>query len=267
MAGPQGDTILPVAMPGPSEDDATALLAGTSAHQPLPATSDGIPDDFKYGTTVGQSDLSIRMAFVRKVYSILSMQIFATAVFAAVCMYSDKVQHWMLVNSWTFFVSWIMTLVSLVVLIVKRRDYPANMWALGAFTAFETYSIGAIVSMYRSEVVVQAALLTFGIFVALTLFTMQSKYDFSSMGPILFFALWGVILVSFIQIFLPFNRTFDLVIAVVTAIVFSGYIVYDTYNIMNRLSPEEYIIAAVELYLDVINLFLAILRILSNSDR
>ena len=49
--------------------------------------------------------------------------------------------------------------------------------------------------------------------------------------------------------------------AVATAIIFSGFVVYDTYNIMNRLSPEEYIIASVELYLDLLNLFLAILRI------
>jgi FtsH-binding integral membrane protein len=82
----------------------------------------------------------------------------------------------------------------------------------------------------------------------------------------LFFALWGLILVGFIQIFLPFNRTFNLIVAVGSAVIFSGYIVYDTYNIMNRLSPEEYIIASVELYLDLVNLFLAILRILNNSS-
>jgi len=114
--------------------------------------------------------------------------------------------------------------------------------------------------------VLQAVVLTFGLFVALTVFTMQSKHDFSNMGSILFFALWGLILTGLVQIFLPFNRTFDLIVAVATAVIFSGYIVYDTYNIMNRLSPEEYILASVELYLDLINLFLAILRILNNSD-
>ncbi len=54
--------------------------------------------------------------------------------------------------------------------------------------------------------------------------------------------------------------------AIFTAILFSAYIVYDTQQIIKRASPEEYILASVELYLDVINLFLAILRILDNRD-
>ncbi|KAJ2816630.1 hypothetical protein FBU31_006508, partial [Coemansia sp. 'formosensis'] len=86
------------------------------------------------------------------------------------------------------------------------------------------------------------------------------------LGSILFFSLWAVILVGFVQIFLPFNKTFDLVMAVVIALVFCGYILYDTHMIMHRLSPDEYIIASLDLYLDVVNLFLAILRILNNRD-
>ena len=66
------------------------------------------------------------------------------------------------------------------------------------------------------------------------------------------------------QIFIRFNSTFDLILATGIAIVFCGFIIYDTYNIMHRLSPEEYVMAAVELYLDLLNLFLAILRILND---
>ncbi|KAJ2173412.1 hypothetical protein GGF45_004399 [Coemansia sp. RSA 551] len=78
--------------------------------------------------------------------------------------------------------------------------------------------------------------------------------------------LCAVVLVGFVQIFLPFNRTFDLIMAVITALLFCGYILYDTHMIMNRLSPDEYIFASISLYLDVVNLFLAILRILGDQD-
>ncbi len=51
-------------------------------------------------------------------------------------------------------------------------------------------------------------------------------------------------------------------IAVVGAILFSCFIVFDTHMLIHKLSPEEYITAAINLYLDIINLFLEILKIL-----
>ena len=50
--------------------------------------------------------------------------------------------------------------------------------------------------------------------------------------------------------------------AVAGAIIFSCFIVFDTHLLIHKLSPEEYIVAAINLYLDIINLFLEILKIL-----
>ena len=47
----------------------------------------------------------------------------------------------------------------------------------------------------------------------------------------------------------------------------SGFIIFDTQMIMTRVSPEEYIIATIELYLDIINLFIEILKILDKINR
>lgn len=55
---------------------------------------------------------------------------------------------------------------------------------------------------------------------------------------------------GFVAIIFPFNKTLDLVYAVGGALIFSGYIVYDTYMIENRLSPDEYIVGAICLYLE-----------------
>ena len=52
-------------------------------------------------------------------------------------------------------------------------------------------------------------------------------------------------------------------LAVAGAVVFSLYIIYDVHAIARKLSPDEYIPAAIQLYLDILNLFLNILRILS----
>jgi FtsH-binding integral membrane protein len=76
------------------------------------------------------------------------------------------------------------------------------------------------------------------------------------------------VMTGFVGIFIPFSSTMDLIYAIVGTLLFSGYVVYDTYLINSRLSPDEYIMGAISLYLDFINLFLSILRLLSNlQDR
>ena len=68
------------------------------------------------------------------------------------------------------------------------------------------------------------------------------------------------------QIFF-WGEAMEFVISVAGAIIFCGFIIFDTHLIMHKLSPEEYILASVNLYLDFINLFLYILRILQAMRR
>ena len=58
-----------------------------------------------------------------------------------------------------------------------------------------------------------------------------------------------------VGVFIPFSRTMDLVFAIGGCLLFSGYIVYDTYNINKRLSPDEYIMGAISLYLECVPYF------------
>uniref|UniRef100_A0A1D1XHK6 Putative membrane protein C576.04 n=1 Tax=Anthurium amnicola TaxID=1678845 RepID=A0A1D1XHK6_9ARAE len=249
-------------------EHAQSANAGTSsAREPFLGReweNDNVPDDFKIGVSVGQCDIGIRMAFVRKVYSILATQLFLTMVMGAVFMYNESAKQWVQSNRWAVWVSMISTFVLLFALIWKRRSYPTNYVLLSLFTFVEAYAIGVTVTYFAKELVLQALIITFGIFVALTLFTLQTQWDFSGLFPFLYGALWLIVILGFVQIFIRFSSTFDLILATGIAIVFCGFIIYDTYNIMHRLSPEEYVMAAVELYLDLLNLFLAILRILND---
>lgn len=135
------------------------------------------------------------------------------------------------------------------------------------------------------EQVIQAVLITLGIFIGLTLFTFQTKVstqvalfvftsvqahlsqlDFSSMYPFLFAGIWGMITASLVQIFIPFNSTVDLFIAGFGVVLFSGFILYDTQQIMKRVSLDEYVLAVCVIYTDVLALFLNILRIVSHMQ-
>jgi FtsH-binding integral membrane protein len=63
------------------------------------------------------------------------------------------------------------------------------------------------------------------------------------------------------------SEALEFVLCIAGAVVFSGFIIFDTHIMMTKLSPEEYIMAAINLYLDAINLFLYILRILASKDK
>ena len=68
------------------------------------------------------------------------------------------------------------------------------------------------------------------------------------------------------QVFFPSDEM-EFLMSLGGALLFSCFIVYDVHMLMHKLSPEEYILAAINLYLDIINLFLYILRILSEARK
>ncbi|PPQ95324.1 hypothetical protein CVT26_008169 [Gymnopilus dilepis] len=246
------------------------LLASTSAGGGIydqPAQGD-LPDDFKYGVSVSESSPEIRNAFIRKVYTILLCQIVGTTLVGGIVSQSPDTIFWVQTHTWAFYVPLFGTLINLGLLFWKRHSHPWNLVLLSTFTIMEAFTLGVATSFYRPELVLQALLITSGVFLGLTLFTFQSKYDFSGMGPFLFGALIALCVTGLVGIFIPFSRTMDIIFALGGCLIFSGYIVYDTYLINKRLSPDEFILASISLYLDFINLFLNILRLLQDlQDR
>lgn len=148
----------------------------------------------------------------------------------------------------------------------KRHSYPTNLLFLSGFTLLEAYTISVVVSFYKTSIVLNAVILTAGIFVFLTAFACQTKYDFTSWMPYLFGGLWGLILFGFMAAFFPYSSTGELIYGGLAALIFSGYILVDTQLVMRHHHVEEEIAAAISLYLDIINLFLAILRILNSQQ-
>ena len=198
-------------------------------------------------------------------YLILTVQLALTAALSCVSFFSDTYKTWIQTNSWMMWISLFGAIGFMLLTFWKRKSYPTNMLFL-TFTALEAYSISVITSFYESRIVLQALIITLGIFVALTLFACQTKYDFTSWIPYLFGALWVLIIFGFMAMFFPGGKTIELVYGVVAALIFSGYILVDTQLVMRHYAVEEEIAAAISLYLDVLNLFLAILRILNSQN-
>ncbi|NXW29257.1 LFG4 protein, partial [Phaetusa simplex] len=226
-----------------------------------------IEDDFNYGTNVASASVHIRMAFLRKVYSILSVQVLLTTVTSAIFLYSTGVQAFVHERPALLLISGFGSLAVIVALTLYRHQHPVNLYLLFGFCSLnDNLLLLFIVSFYEVSIVLQAFILTTAVFLGLTAYTLQSKRDFSKFGAGLFACLWILIFSGFLRLFF-YSETIELVCAAAGALVFCGFIIYDTHLLMHKLSPEEYILAAINLYLDIINLFLHLLRLLEAFNK
>ncbi|KOS21046.1 Protein lifeguard 4 [Escovopsis weberi] len=229
-------------------------------------SEDNIPDDFKFGGSVAEATVEIRNLFVRKVYTILSVQLLATAAISSLSFFSTAYKSWIQAHPGVVWISLIGSVIFMFLTYWKRKSYPTNLLFLSLFTLAEAYTISVIVSFYSTAIVLNAVVITAAIFVFLTAFASQSKYDFTSWMPYLFGGLWGLLVFGFMAMFFPQSSTVELVYGACAALVFSGYVLVDTQLVLRKHHIEEEIAASISLYLDIINLFLAILRILNSQS-
>lgn len=232
-----------------------------------PRTSgDNIPDDFKYSVNVASCELPIRQMFIRKVYALLSAQVLASVIVGYAIRLNDGLRDWCLNNLWLYFVSIVGVIGTLIGATVKARSYPTNLIFLAAFTLFESYGLGLACAFVESEVVVQALMITLVIFIGLTLFALQTKYDFTSWQGVLGMGLWALIGWGFVLFFLPNqSKGAELIYSGAGALIFSAYIVVDTQRILKTTMLDEEVLATINLYMDLVNLFLFVLRLVQGS--
>lgn len=165
------------------------------------------------------------------------------------------------------------SLILIVFVIPKTKHIPGiNLAVLFVFTFITGLSIAPLLlSVFEfpngASIVAQAFLMTAFAFIGISMFAMTTKKDYSSIGKFLFIALIILIVAGILNIFLK-SSLMVLAISSVSALVFSAYILYDTQSIIKG-EYETPIEASLALYLDFINLFVSLLRLLSilnNSD-
>jgi len=210
-----------------------------------------------------------RKGFMRRVYGVVTMQVLLTVLVSAVGMFATGVRVF-LVQHATFMqlFSLIPSLVLLFCLFRYKDSYPTNFSLLFAYTLTTSLSIATVCAVYAAgglgRVVLSACSLTLVIFVLLSIFTLQSKIDFSILASALFTCLFILLAWSFANIIFGWHDSF--LYGSFGALVFSLFIIFDTYRLSSLYGVDDYIVAAVELYLDIVNLFLHILMLLKSKD-
>lgn len=216
-----------------------------------------------------QMEKAVRLGFIRKVYCVLAVQLVVTFAIVAVFSFVDPVRNFVLANPamlWAAMGVSIATVIALACCTGVARTYPGNYICLALFTLAEAYLVGTIASTFKTDAVIVAVGGTVLITTGLTLFAWQTKIDFTAMSSSIF-----VIMLSFmffgIMVAIIGGPVLRLVYACIGLLVFSLFLVYDTQLIIGgkhreyAYGPDDYVIAALNVYMDVIQIFLYLLQI------
>lgn len=221
---------------------------------------------------VAELDAVWRKAFIGKVYTLLAMQIGLTffVSYAMMQFGGYGLYMWTLTDgAWTRMGSFIFALGFMIAMFCYKQRYPMNLALLLGFTLCMAWTIGCVTTAYAAAgmqmIVLEAFALTSIIFVGLTLFTLQSKIDFSYLGIILPMCLFTLIIWGLFMSFCFDGYSFRQTYALLGTIIFCLYVLYDTWMITQILSYDDYVIGCINLYLDFINIFMFILSMLTGN--
>ena len=219
---------------------------------------------------------TIRQGFIKKTYGILLSQLIITTFFIALTFF-DSVKQLIRFNYQTnpimgilFFVVIIATTVIFIMFACCRetaRKVPTNYILLFTYTFCMCFYLLILCSEYSTKAVFTALVLTVAATLGLTIYSFTTTHDFTFCSGILF-AFITVLIFSF-PFFLWFGSyTFYCILGVMC---YSLYLIYDTQLILGKFGIEynidDYCFAALNLYIDIIYLFIKILYLIGNSRK
>jgi FtsH-binding integral membrane protein len=209
-----------------------------------------------------------RATLVRRTYGVVFLGIIITCLGAAFALTQPALMSAVLEHP---FITMIAVFAPLFLVMRNPRQFPQNVALTGLFTFAEGVWIApllAVVERNNPGVTGEAAMLTLGTFGALSLYAVFSRRDFSAWGQ--FFMVGLVVLFITMLINMFFRSTAAaLWLSAASIFVFGGLLVFDTWRILRSgvYGENDYVAAAVQIYLDLLNMFLAILSLLGGRRR
>jgi FtsH-binding integral membrane protein len=242
-------------------------------------------EPIKLDDSVSATDPTRRSAFIGRVYSIVLLQLATTAV-AATCVVAaivpeddqvfgfegNSVRHkaWKIATSTPVYCAAIvLSFVLLCLLFTHRKDPHSSLQLFEAFALVEGYFIGLACARVPKAIVAHAVgltFLTFGVLTLLAFHLTNAGADLGFLQPFLAEALAMLIWSRLCSWCFGYEWE-EVAAAGAGALLFSVYIIFDTNQIIKKYADDEYVAAAANLYLDVVNLFLELLEELGKSQK
>ena len=225
-----------------------------------------------------------KQIFISKVYTALWFQILFSSVFIAMANQNHNIQQFLLSNI-GYIIFWIdicLLLLSTCVFYTNNIITNHSYKCISLYTIFMTYLLGYVGIMYKSTILLLSGFTTLTMFSGLTLYALQTKYDYTTKGNYLLVCLLGLFMMGFMAPWIglisddkqdKINNVFNIVYSVGGTVLFSFYIVYDTQLIVGgkhrriQFTENDFALATISLYTDIVNLFLFVLDIIGGGGR
>uniref|UniRef100_A0A8R1HHH4 Uncharacterized protein n=1 Tax=Caenorhabditis japonica TaxID=281687 RepID=A0A8R1HHH4_CAEJA len=233
------------------------------------ATAPNEDPDGKYNLQFSQQ--SIRAAFVRKVFFLVTIMFGITAAFCVVPMVSEPFRNWVYNNFWVYLIAIIVFLVVSIALSCcgnLRKQFPTNIILLTIFTLSAATMTMIITACYNVQSVLICLCITTVCSGSVIVFSIKTKSDLTSKMGIAF--MLSMVLFSFGIFALIFTMAFNWrflysVYSGLAALLMMFYLAIDVQLLMGnrkfQLSPEDYVFGAMQIFLDILNIFLMLLNI------
>ncbi len=220
-----------------------------------------------YDEKLINKDISMymRLGFIKKVYGILAAQVTLSVIFILIS-FTDAFAQFAITNIWLYWLCLFSGIASICFLCCYKNKVPHNYIILGIFTFSMSYMLAVMTSFFTPRSVILSGFLTLGVVIALTVYAFNTKTDFSYLYSFLFVSLFVFMIIGlFSFLFGPF---FEMIYCIFGVLLFSLWLIYDTQCIMGKIGDvytiDDYVIAAIDVYLDILNLFVMILRLLGD---
>ena len=241
-------------------------------------------NELNFGTTMTRDrELSMSQAFpilMRKVYVWMSLALAITGITAYGVANSPGVISAIYGNQIVFIVFWGLMIAELALVFVisgaiNRLSLTTATLLFVLYSVINGVVLSSIFLIYTMTSIASVFFITAGTFAVMAFIGYTTKTDLTSMGKILMMAIIGLIIASLVNVFLVKSSGFDLIISYVGVLIFVGLTAYDSQKIKNMLqmAPDAgeaaqklALVGALSLYLDFINLFIYLLRILGRRE-
>ena len=212
---------------------------------------------------------SQRQDFIKKVFSIVFVQILVTTIITGFTMGNVTMRRFVMESQVCMIISVIGALVTMLILLFSdkmAKQVPTNYYLLTAFTLFESYSIACLCNFTDPEIVLMALVGTCAITLTLVTYAMTAKKDFTIMGSFVHQMISSMFIMAISNFFFR--------IPLIGCILYAGscvmaglYLIYDVQMICGgkrgKFGIDDYVRAAMTLYLDIIRIFIKIIQILN----
>jgi uncharacterized protein len=225
--------------------------------------------DINYPRTADQVVIA-QNALIRQVYAWMGGGLLVTALMAMATISSPALFNAIVGNRIVFY-GLLLGELGLVIAIsraINKISAPVASSLFLLYAALNGVTMSVIFAIYTAESITSTFVITAATFGAMSAYGYFTKRDLTRWGSFLFMGLIGVVIASVVNIFVG-SSAMSWIISVVGVIVFTGLTAYDTWKIKAMAAAgaegrKPAILGALTLYLDFINLFIMLLRLLGN---